>query len=159
MEAIVFMLCLTLHNIEEALWLTDWQSKTMPNNHRTPNKNHFAFAVLGITILGYLSAGLYLLIPNNQYLEFAFIGFVGAMLINAVIPHLVCTIKYKRYCPGVFTGCLLIAPLHLTILCNAVNSHLKVSETVLSTLVVGAALLVLIPCFKWLAYRVLHFLD
>ncbi len=137
----------------------DWRNTTMPNSHRKLDKNHFIFAVLGITILGYLSAGLYMLIPNNKYLEFAFIGFVGAMLINAVLPHLVCTIKHKRYCPGVFTGCVLIIPLHTTILCNAINNHLNVSEMVLSTLVVGVILLGLIPCFKWLAYRALNFLN
>ncbi len=134
MEAVIFMFCLTLHNIEEALWLTDWQRKTMPNSRRMPNKNHFTFAVLGITILGYLTAGLHLLNPNSQYLEFAFIGFVGAMLINAVIPHLVCSIKYKSYCPGVFTGCLLIIPFHFIILYNAAKTHLKASEIIASTL-------------------------
>lgn len=153
MEPIIFMFCITLHNIEEALWLVDWQKKTMPNSRSTPNKMHFTFAVLGITIAGYLTAGLYLFNPDNQNLEYAFIGFVGAMLINAVIPHLVLTIRYKRYCPGVFSGCLLIMPLHLIILKNAVNNHLKVGEAILATLVVGAILLVLIPCFKWLAIR------
>ncbi len=159
MEAVVFMFCLTLHNIEEALWWTDWQIQTFPNSRRTPKKRNFIFAALGITILGCLASGLYLLIPNNQYLEFAFVGFVGAMLINAVIPHLVCTVKFKRYCPGVFTGCLLIIPLHLAILYHAVNTHLKVSEIVISTLVVGVILLALIPFLIWSGNRVLSCLD
>jgi hypothetical protein len=41
MEAVIFMFCLTLHNIEEALWLTDWQRKNMPSNKRTMEKEHF----------------------------------------------------------------------------------------------------------------------
>ncbi len=159
MEAVVFMLCLTLHNIEEALWWTDWQIKTFPNSRRIPKKRHFIFATLGITIFGCLTAGFYLLIPDNQFWGFAFVGFVGAMLINAVIPHLVCTVKYQRYCPGVLTGCLLIIPLHLTILHRAVITHLKVSEIVVSSLVVGAVLLGLIPFLIWSGNRVLRSID
>ncbi len=159
MESIIFMLCLTLHNAEEALYLTDWQNTVLSKHNNLSNKHHFIFAALGITILGYLAAGLHILIPNNQYLEYAFIGFVGAMLVNAVIPHLFLAVRYKCYCPGMFTGCLLVIPLHLIILHNAANSHIKTGEIVFSTLIVGAILLVSIPCFKWLAVRALSFLD
>lgn len=155
MEAIIFMFCLTLHNIEEALWMTEWQKKTMPNSRRAPKKIHFVAAVLGITALGYLSAGLYMLYPDNQYLEYIFIGFVGAMFINVIVPHLALTIKFRKYCPGVFTGCFLILPIHSLILHNALITHAKVSEVIISTLVVGGLLLAAIPVFEGLAKRVL----
>ena len=154
MEPIIFMFCITLHNLEEALWLPDWMAKTMPNRKPT-RKEHFIFAVIGITILGYLAAGLHALYPQHQYLEFTFIGFVGAMLVNAIVPHLLFSIRYRSYCPGVFTGCCLIIPMHLIILSNAANSHLKVSEIVVSTAVVGAILLGAILVLKWVARRVL----
>jgi len=153
MEAIIFMFCLTLHNLEEALWLTEWRIKTMPNSRRSPQKEHFIFAVLGITILGYWAAGLFAFFPDNQYCEYAFVGFVGAMLINAVAPHILLTVKYRKYCPGAFTGCFLIIPFHIIILCNAVNTHLKVSEIVVATLVVGVVLLAAIPFFEGLAKK------
>lgn len=154
LEPIIFMFCLTLHNIEEALWLSDWMAKTMPSRKQTA-KEHFIFAVIGITILGYLAAGLHTLYPNSQYFEFIFIGFVGSMLINAVVPHLILSIKYRKYCPGAFTGCFLIIPIHLIILSNAVNSHLKTSEIIIATLAVGVVLLGAIPALKGLARRVL----
>ena len=31
---------------------------------------------------------------------FAFIGFVGVMVINAIASHLLLTIRFRRYCPG-----------------------------------------------------------
>jgi len=154
MEPILFMFCLTLHNIEEALWLTEWRIKTMPDNRRSHKKEHFIFAVLGITVLGYFAAGLSMLYPYNQYYEYAFVGFVGAMIVNAIAPHFVLTIKFKKYCPGVFTGCFLILPFHTIILRSAANSHLKVSEIFIATLVVGALLLASIPCFEWLAKKI-----
>ena len=44
MEAMIFIFCLILHNMEEALWLTEWQVKNMPG--RCPQKEHFIFSVL-----------------------------------------------------------------------------------------------------------------
>ena len=149
METTIFMFCLTVHNIEEALWMPDWRAKTMPR--RSPQKEHFIFAVLGITVIGYLSAGLFAFYPDNQHLEYAFVGFTGAMFINAVVPHLALTIRYRKYCPGVMTGCFLIIPLHSMILYNAANSHLKISEILIATLIVCAVLLGVIPLFVRLA--------
>ena len=153
MEAVLFMFCLTLHNIEEALWFTDWRIKTMPNR-RVPLKKHFIFAVLGITILGYLTAGLYLLYPDNKYLEYVFIGFVGAMLINAVMPHLIFTIVFKKYCPGLFTGCFLIMPFHIFILHNFLIGTRMISEVIISIAIVGLLLLGSIPVFERIAKKI-----
>jgi hypothetical protein len=155
MEPVIFMFCLTLHNIEEALWLPEWNKKNMPNMRRAPNKQHFTFAVIGITILEYLASGLYLFFPQNIYFEFCFIGCVGAMMINAFIPHILLTLRYRKYCPGVLTGCLLLIPFDSIILYNAAASHLKISEILISTLIVGAILLAAIPLFECLAKRFL----
>ena len=126
----------------------------MPNSRILSKREHFIFAVLGITILGYLVAGLFALFPNNQYFYYAFIGFVGAMLVNAIMPHLILTIKYKKYCPGVFTGCFLIMPFHILFLHNAVNTNLKINEIILATAVVGAILLGSIFLLNSLAIRI-----
>ena len=154
MAPIVFMLCFTLHNIEETLWLPGCMAKTFPKRMHT-KKEHFIFAVLGITILGYITAGLFALYPDNQLLEYAFIGFVSAMAINAVVPHLLLTIRYRKYCPGVLTGCFLIIPLHTVILSNAVNSRMKVIEIVIATVIVGLLLLGAAAVLKAVAKKML----
>jgi hypothetical protein len=115
---------------------------------------HFIFAVIGITVMGYLSAGLHLLYPESRYPEYAFIGFVGAMLVNAIVPHLVLSIRFRSFCPGVITGCLLIAPFHVIILRSALNRSLTVSEVLVSTLIVGAMLLGSIPVMVKLAGKI-----
>ena len=155
MEPVIFMFCLTLHNIEESLWLTEWNKKNISGNRRSPDKQQFIFAVIGITVLGYLASGLYLLYPNNNILELCFSGFVGAMLVNAFIPHLLLTIKYRKYCPGVLTAFLLMIPFNSIILYHAAISRLKISEIVISTLIVGLILLLAIPVFETIARRAL----
>lgn len=159
MEPIIFMFCLTLHNIEEALWLVKWNQINMPNSKRSLNKFHFIFSVIGITILGYLISGLYALYPNNIFLEYSFIGCVGSMLVNAIAPHLILTLRYKKYCPGVFTGCLLLIPFNSIILYNAAITHLKISEILLSTLIVGLVLLAAIPLLEKMAKSFLKGID
>ena len=141
MEAIIFMFCFTLHNIEEALWGVEWKAKTMPNSRIKPNQKTFNFALLGVTILGYLAAGLYLLYPDNKYFEYAFIGGVGFLIINAVMPHLIMTIVFRKLCPGVLTGCFLIIPFHIIILNNAVNRGFMIIEIIVATASVAAILL------------------
>lgn len=159
MEAIVFMFCITLHNIEEALWLVDWQAKHNKFNRRICPKEQFVFAALGVTLLAYLVAGLHMLYPDNMWFGYAFVGFVGAMLINAVMPHLLLTIITRSYCPGVFTGCFLIVPLYSIILTNAVDNNMKIVYVILATVIVGVVLLVAIALFKLLARWVLAFLK
>jgi len=154
MEAIIFMFCITLHNIEEALWLTEWRIKNMPNSKTTPMKKHFIFAVLGITVLGYLTAGLFILFPDNLYIGYAFIGFVGAMLVNAIMPHLILTVVFKKFCPGVFTGCFLIIPFHIIILLNALSGTLTIIEVLASVIVVGLILLGSILIFESIAKKI-----
>lgn len=117
----------------------DWRKKYMPGA-RLHSKNSFRFAVLGITILAYLAASLYLILPERRYAKYAFIGFAGAMLINAIIPHVALSLRYKCYCPGTFSGLFLIIPIHFIIIYNAA-SYLPLNEIILSTLAVGAALI------------------
>jgi len=159
MEAVIFLLCLTLHNIEEALWFTDWRTKNMPNKRKAYKKEYFIFAVLGVTILAYLFVGLFVFFPNNVYLEYIFIGFVGAMLVNAIIPHLLLTITYRKYCPGLFTGCCLLIPFNIVILLKAASKNIGILEMIISTFIIGAILLGSIPIFEIVAKRIFGKID
>ena len=98
---------------------------------------------------------MYVLYPDNTVFEYAFIGFVGSMLINAIMPHLFFTIIYRRYCPGIFTGCFLIVPFHIVILVNAANNNLVMTEMIVSTIIVSLILLSSIFIFEKLAKVIL----
>lgn len=155
MEPVIFMLCFSLHNTEEALWLTEWRKTTMPDNEKPHDAQQFIFSVLGLTILGYLASGLFILFPNNDLLEFCFIGFVGTTLIDAVASHIFLSIKYRKYHPGVLSSCLLMIPLDTVILYNDAVSNLKISEMLISTLFIGIVFLVAVPAFEHLGKRLL----
>ncbi len=53
-----FCFAITLHNIEEAIWLPEW-SQQSSKFQKPVTSNEFHFAVIVITMLAYLSAFIY----------------------------------------------------------------------------------------------------
>jgi hypothetical protein len=142
---ILFLLAITLHNLEEALWLPTW-SKYALNFHKPVRKNEFYFALIIITSIAYLSTFFYLLLPNFNIAKYILVGFLGSMIFNAIFPHLVATVVLKKYAPGVITGVLLNVPINSLILYQFLRrGELTVIELLISTLLVGFMLLSLIP--------------
>ena len=116
----LFPLAITLHNIEEAIWLPGW-SRHAARFQRPVGAFEFRFAVLVITLLAYCATLAFWLYPETGVCRWAFYGFLGAMMINALFPHLVATIALKRYAPGVVTGLLLIIPVGGTLIMMAIR--------------------------------------
>lgn len=143
--AIFFCLAITLHNLEEALWLPKWsQLDSSFQNTVTPNEFHFA--VLIITALAYLVAFLYINFSESNIIKWAFIGFIGSMIFNAIFPHLIATLLMKTYAPGLATALLLNIPINTVILFKLHDLKLvTLKEIVLSTVVIGIILLAMIP--------------
>ncbi|AYA74431.1 HXXEE domain-containing protein [Bacillus sp. Y1] len=143
--AIFFCLAITLHNLEEALWLPKWsQLDSSFQNTVTPNEFHFA--VLIITALAYLVAFLYINFSESNIIKWAFIGFIGSMIFNAIFPHLIATLLMKTYAPGLATALLLNIPINTVILFKLHDLKLvTLKEIVLSTAVIGIILLAMIP--------------
>ncbi|MEH7463998.1 HXXEE domain-containing protein [Bacillus thuringiensis] len=142
---ILFLFAITLHNLEEAVWLPAW-SNHASNFHKPVEKDEFYFAVIVITSLAYLSTFYYLFSPNSSLAKYILIGFMGSMIINAIFPHLLASIILKRYAPGLLTGMLLNIPINSLIIYQFFkNNELTFRELFLSTLIVAGVLVSLIP--------------
>ena len=143
--AFFFCLAITLHNVEEAIWLPQW-SQTGSPFQKAVTDNEFHFAVLIITLLAYFISFFYLKSPQISILKWGFIGFLGSMILNALFPHLIATVFMKAYAPGLVTAWLLNVPINSFILYKLHKSHVvTVKEVLISTIVVGILLLALIP--------------
>ena len=142
---VFFPLAITLHNIEEALWLPHW-SRYAKRFHRPVEQNEFVFAVILVTVLAYLSTFLAMAFPATTIFRFAFFGYVGAMILNAFVPHLAATIALRRYAPGLATGLFLLVPVDSIILAQAIaDGSLQWLELFIATLIVAVLLLTLLP--------------
>lgn len=142
---IFFCFAITLHNIEEAIWLPRW-SQHSSHFQKSVTPSEFHFAVIVITGLAYLSAFGYVYRPEVVLTKWIFIGFLGSMIFNTVFPHLIATVVMKKYAPGLLTGLLLNIPINSLVIYQMFLDNLIVwKELIISTVVIGLILLALIP--------------
>jgi drug/metabolite transporter (DMT)-like permease len=147
MDLLVMLFCIaiTLHNLEEAIWLPAW-SQQASRFQKPVTEGEFRFAVLVITGLAYLAAISYFIWPQAELVKWIFIGFLGSMIMNALFPHLIATLIMKKYAPGLGTALLLNIPVNALILSHMYTENTVTTwELVLSTVVVGGLILSLIP--------------
>lgn len=149
MFELLFLMAFSLHNLEEGLWLPEW-SKFAGKYHKKVEKNEFHFAVIIVTLFGYLLTFLNLVFGfDYPVIRDIYLGFVLMMVMNAVFPHLLAAIALKRYAPGLITGLLLNVPIGLYIIFveyqNVINPLWLLASFVGVTVVVVASLN---PLFK-----------
>lgn len=154
---LIFPIAITLHNLEEAVWLPQW-SQLATRYHKPVNKSEFHFALLCVTLLAYLASFMFLFFDEVEILKCFYFGFVGAMILNAIAPHLIATIVLKRYAPGVITGMLINVPcFSLLIIFGVRENVISPFEVIISTAFVGGAMLASLPMFFKLGRKLFAF--
>ena len=134
---IIFILGFTLHNLEEAVWLPRW-SHFAEKFHKPVEPDEFIFAVIVITIFGYLLTVLdFLTGAGVSFINYIYLGFVGMMGLNTILPHLLAAFVLKRYSPGLITGLLLNLPLSIIIIFGSVRNGTNVIFLIFSILIVS----------------------
>lgn len=146
---IIFLLGFTLHNLEEAIWLPEW-TKYAKNYHQQVTRNQFVFAVIIITIIGYIITVLDIVYANiGDFINYIYLGFIGMMAVNTIFPHLISTIALKKYTPGLITALLLNLPISLLIITHYIQSGINIFYLIISVVVVSIIILIsLKPLFK-----------
>jgi hypothetical protein len=114
--AFAFALAVTIHNLEEALFLPAW-SRRAGRWHVAIGSREFRFAVFMLTLLAYLCAGL----AAAGFLVGAYLvcGYARAMALNAFVPHLAASVALRSYAPGKASGLLLNLPIGVALLIEA----------------------------------------
>lgn len=149
MFEIIFLMSFTLHNIEEGIWLPKW-SKYAGKYYPQVTNNEFHFALLMITIFGYIITFLFLLLGHsNEILKYIYLGFILMMCFNAVFPHLLATITLKKYSPGTLTGLFLNLPIGLFVIFSIYGKEFEFYKLILGFITAtGITLVSLRPLFK-----------
>jgi hypothetical protein len=105
----LFPVVFALHNIEEALFLPAW-SRSAGRLHKPVGVFEFVFAIVALTSVSVVVTILASSAGRQALPTYLFFAFNLGMLVNVFCPHLIATIVQKQYCPGLFTGLLLVAP-------------------------------------------------
>ena len=116
----LFAAAVTIHNVEEAIFLPDW-SQTAGRWHAPIGAAEFRFAVVVLTLSAYVCAGLST--AGSVIGTYLLCGYALAMLLNVFIPHLAATAVMRRYAPGTATAVCLNLPITVLLIRRAVAEH------------------------------------
>jgi Na+(H+)/acetate symporter ActP len=108
--AILFGVSVTLHNLEEALFLASW-SRCHLKLWFTPNHKIYSVLTLLVSVVVWIPVVGISAWSENARLQAALAGFALAMVVNAIFPHLLLSLATRSYSPGAGTGMLLNLPL------------------------------------------------
>ena len=149
MFELLFLMSFTLHNLEESIWLPKW-SKYAGRYHPQVANNEFHFALMVVTLLGYVLTFIYLVSGNpNEIIKYLYFGFLMMMCFNAIFPHLIATIVLKKYSPGTLTGIFLNLPIGLYVIFWKHGEQIDVYKLIIGFIVMAVLTLTsLRPLFK-----------
>lgn len=156
---IIFLLGFTLHNLEEAIWLPKW-SKYARKFHEPVETNQFIFAVIVVTIIGYILTALDFVIGDSgNFVNYIYLGFVGMMGINSVFPHLVSTIVLKKYAPGLITALFLNLPFSLILIIGHIKNGINIFYLLVAIIIVSGLVLFSLKYLFRLGRILINFSD
>ena len=105
LTAILFGIGVTLHNLEEAMYLVSWA-----RSHLTlwfePNPKIYWVGTSLVSVVVWVPIVGVCVSHESSHFKSVLSGFALAMAINAVLPHLVISLVKHSYMPGTGTGML-----------------------------------------------------
>ena len=142
LTAILFGIGVTLHNLEEAIFLAKW-GRTYVKLWFTPNPRIYwvltslVSAVIWAAVLG---VNIW---PDSTRLQCVLSGFALVMAINAVLPHLVISLVKHSYLPGLGTGMLFNLPLGMLLIHQQLSAGVISPENIWRLAVPDAVLFII----------------
>lgn len=116
----LFAVAVTLHNVEEAVFLPRW-SRHAGRWHLPVGAAEFRFAVAVLALLAYVCA--WLSVTGSRIGTYVLCGYALAMFLNVFIPHLAATAALRRYAPGTATALAFNLPVTSLLLAGAVEQR------------------------------------
>ncbi len=101
---------LAIHNLEEAPFMEKWSKELPLPIHPIVSTRQFVAAVTLLTIAGFAATYFGSTTSNRPTGISIILGIQMVMLVNAIAPHLVTTLRFRKYSPGVITALLLNIP-------------------------------------------------
>jgi hypothetical protein len=99
-----------LHNMEEAPFMASWSKRLPVKTHPTVSTPQFVVAVSFLTLANFILtyASLTWLPASVGFL--LILGVQAILFVNAFVPHLATTIRFRLYSPGVMTAICITLP-------------------------------------------------
>ena len=118
----LFTIGVLAHNTEEALYLPEWSANA--GRWHVPvgaTEFRFAVAVLSAALVGIVVAAS--VAGPGSLAAYLLSGYVLAMVLNVLVPHLVAMVATRKYMPGTATAILFNLPLGCLFLKRALSEN------------------------------------
>ena len=102
-----------LHNLEEAPSMESWSKQLPLKIGPTVSTHQFVIAVTFLTLAVFLITYIALNFLQRSTAFLLLLGIQAILLFNAFVPHIVTTIRFRMYSPGVVTAVLFTLPFSL----------------------------------------------
>jgi Na+(H+)/acetate symporter ActP len=122
LTAILFGIGVTLHNLEEAMYLVSWASSHLKLWFEPNRKIYWVLTSLVTVVIWIPIVGVCVSKDSNHFRS-ALSGFALVMAINAVLPHFVISLVKHSYSPGAGTGMLFNLPLGMLLIHGQLSAH------------------------------------
>ena len=117
-----------IHNLEEAPFMAAWTQK-LPNSPIKPvTTPQFSIAVTILTILSFVITFWGIDGAPGSIELLLILAIQAIMLVNAIVPHIATTIKFKMYSPGVITAVFLNIPFSVYLFSRAINENFLITN-------------------------------
>jgi hypothetical protein len=126
----LFVLAVTLHNLEEALLLPAWSQQAGPWRYPV-GAQEFGFAVTVLTAAAAVTAVAANFGGKGSVGAYLVCGYALAMLLNVLFPHMLATLVLRQYAPGTMTAVLLNLPACALLLEHALREQYVEARTFL----------------------------
>jgi hypothetical protein len=113
-----------LHNMEEAPFMEKWSKQLPLKAHPIVSTKQFVIAVTILTLGGFIVTflGVEIWPQPNGYL--VILGIQMVLAFNALIPHLLSTIRFRLYSPGLVSALLITLPFSFYLFHRALKENL-----------------------------------
>lgn len=144
----MFPIALTLHNLEEAVWLPAWSQHA--GFWESPvGPTEFRVAAVLLAIAAYVVTYWSIRAGKEAVGTYVMAGFVFAILLN-VIYHVAVTLGLREYAPGVVTAVLINLPVMWYLLVRVFRERwVTWPRALLAFIAVPVAILLMIPVLFW----------
>jgi hypothetical protein len=113
-----------LHNIDEAPLMEAWTRRLPVKIRMIESRRQLIIALIILTLISFLLTwlGLKQMSAHAGYL--LILGMLMTMTFNVFFPHLLSTILFRMYSPGLITALFLILPFSIYLFQRALNENL-----------------------------------
>jgi hypothetical protein len=122
LTAILFGIGVTLHNLEEAMYLVSWARSHLKLRFEPNLKIYWVLTSLVSVVIWIPIVGVCVSKESTNF-QIALTGFALVMAINAVLPHLAISLVKLSYSPGTGTGMLFNLPLGVLLIRAQLSAH------------------------------------